>query len=243
MHMKIGNYEKFDAEVNDIIDAYDYLVKGIDKKAKKNKTGRAYGGIVRSGKGKMVESITEQICLIAWESLGGDTKRISFEKCVIRVPIKKNYIDRLKNVQLKNRILKDMDKYVYPLRTDVCINIDSKFSIGVECKAYTENAMLKRILVDFTLRKLLYPRLDCVLLQLESQLTGDYSEIRDITLGSYSTHTLLSYFDIDLNIITLLKGERKVDEPIHAELYYKALTKENICLAANVFKGLLKKYL
>jgi len=48
--------------------------------------------------------------------------------------------------------------------------------MGIECKAYTENAMLKRILVDFTLLKSIVPKANCVLLQLESQLTGDYSK-------------------------------------------------------------------
>jgi len=50
--------------------------------------------------------------------------------------------------------------------------------------------------------------------QLESQLGGDYSTDKDIIFGSRSTHTLLSHFDIDLNIITLLEGERKVKRPI-----------------------------
>ena len=33
----------------------------------------------------------------------------------------------------------------------------------------------------------------------------------------------MSYFDIDLNIMTLLDGERRVDEPIHLPEYYKPL--------------------
>jgi hypothetical protein len=94
--------------------------------------------------------------------------------------------------------------------------VDDQFKLAVECKAYTENAMLKRILVDFTLLKQVYPNLKFILLQLESQLGGDYSSGKIIKYGSPSTHTLLSYFDIDLNIITLLEGERKVDQPIHS---------------------------
>ena len=50
------------------------------------------------------------------------------------------------------------------------------------------------------------------LVQLESQLGGDYSELNDITYGSPATHALLSHVDVELKIITLLKGERKVDK-------------------------------
>ncbi len=53
------------------------------------------------------------------------------------------------------------------------------------------------------------------LFQLESQLGGDYSALEKPVYGSHSTHTLQSYFSCDLNIITLLAGERKVDKPIH----------------------------
>lgn len=47
--------------------------------------------------------------------------------------------------------------------------------------------MLKRILVDFTLFKQVHPNLKCVLIQVESQLCGDYSSpSKDIILGSHS---------------------------------------------------------
>lgn len=102
--------------------------------------------------------------------------------------------------------------------------------------------MLKRILVDFFLRKVVYPNLDCVLLQLESQLGGDYSALNAVTFGSLPIHTLLSYFDINLHIITLFRGERKVDRPIHKPEHYKPLTKEGLYKAIQVFQELLKKY-
>jgi len=116
--------------------------------------------------------------------------------------------------------------------------------VAVECKAYTENAMLKRILVDFTLFKTQFPDLNCVLLQLESQLTGDYSQIdKSVIYGSSTTLTLLSYFDVDLRIITLLEGERKVDCPIHKKEYFKELTEESVERAIQVFMEILKPYL
>ena len=101
--------------------------------------------------------------------------------------------------------------------------------------------MLKRILVDFTLLKTIYPKLNCCLFQLESQLTGDYSEIsKSIIYGSHSTHTLLSYFDIDLNIFTLLEGERKVNEPIHKKDFFKPLEKVNLIKTIENFIEILK---
>ena len=103
--------------------------------------------------------------------------------------------------------------------------------------------MLKRILVDFTLLKTIYPKLICCLFQLESQLTGDYSEInKPIIYGSHSTHTLLSYFDVDLNIFTLLEGERKVDAPIHKKEFIKPLEKESLIRTIEKFTEILKEH-
>ncbi len=131
--------------------------------------------------------------------------------------------------------LQSVDKQVY---------IKDNFILGIECKAYTENAMLKRILVDFKLLKTLYPNIGCYLFQLESQLGGDYSELNEKTYGSAPTHTLLSYFpDVNLNIFTFLKGERKVDEPIHKHQYFKPLEESTILRAIQILSNDLRKYL
>ena len=120
--------------------------------------------------------------------------------------------------------------------------IDKKFVIGIECKAYTENAMLKRILVDFHLLKTKYPNLSCYLFQLESQLGGDYSELNRKTFGSHPTHTLMSYFDdVELKIITFLKGERKINRPIHK--FFKPLEKKQIVYAIKLLAGDLSRFL
>jgi len=62
-----------------------------------------------------------------------------------------------------------------------------------------------------------------ILFQLESQLTGDYSELNDIIFGSPASNTILSYCDVNIDIITLLKGERKVKKPIHNPRFFKPL--------------------
>ena len=227
-------------EVLLLINAYEFLVKNIDTKAKDNLDDRAYGGVVRAGKGLLVESMAKSLVEIAWKELGGDPQRLSLEKQTVRIPIKSEYVEKIKSPEVKEYIKKNIGDFYYTLKTDVHVYIDEKFKIAIECKAYTENAMMKRILVDFTLFKQIYPNLSFILLQLESQLGGDYSANSSVTYGSPSTHTLLSYFDIDLNIITLLEGERKVDKPIHKSKYYKSLRVESLMTALEVFKKLLK---
>jgi len=231
--------KKISKDIKSLINAYEFLVKGIDTKAKEAED-RAYGGVIRAGKGMLVESLAKGLIEIAWKELGRDLKRLSLDKETVRIPIKKEYIERIKSPEVKQYIKENINDFYYPLRTDVHVHVDGKFKIAMECKAYTENAMLKRILVDFTLFKQVYPDLAFVLFQLESQLGGDYSTINHIKYGSPSTHTLLSYFDIDLNIITLLEGERKVDRPIHKPEYYKALREESLLIALDFFKSLLK---
>ncbi len=233
-----NNIEK---EIQEIINAYDYLIRGINKKAHVTE-GRAYGGIVRAGKGKLVESIAKQIVLIAWHLLKGDPNRLEFRNKKIKIPIKRDYINKIKNPEFKKYLFNNIDRCHYLQKSDLHIFIDNKFVIAIECKAYTENAMMKRILVDFTLLKGANPNLDCILLQLESQLGGDYFQLGNIIFGSFPTHTLLSHFDVDLYIITLLKGERRVDQPIHIPQYYKPLTKNSVLNAITVIKNLLKRY-
>jgi len=236
--------DKLTKELKRIISAYEDLVKGIDRSAKEKEKleGRAYGGILRAGKGKLVESIAKELFRIAWEDLGNDENRLKFRNGKIRIPIKdvKKYVQRLKNHEVRKYILKNSNEMFYEIKPDIQVYIDNRFKVYIECKAYTEVAMLKRILVDCTLVKHIYPDVKFLLFQLESQLGGDYSKIyKKVNVGSPSVHTLLSYFDIDLNIITLLRGERKVDEPIHKEKFFKPLELKSLKKAIEIIKELL----
>ncbi|HHE38867.1 MAG TPA: hypothetical protein ENL20_09885 [Candidatus Cloacimonetes bacterium] len=104
--------------------------------------------------------------------------------------------------------------------------------------------MMKRILVDFSLLKTIHSQISCYLFQLESQLGGDYCDLKQVTFGSRSTHTLMSYFpEVKLQIFTFLKGERKVDRPIHRSEYFKPLAKKRIKKAIMLLASDLKKYL
>jgi hypothetical protein len=225
--------------IDEIISEYNSLVKGIEFAAK-NSDDRAYGGIVRSSKGKLVELICQDLVKIAWNEAGGKENELSFENKKIPIPIKKDYISKINSPEIKKWIKTNVKDFIFYAKVDIHIFINDNFVLGIECKSYTENAMLKRILVDFTLLKTIYPNLNCCLFQLESQLTGDYSEIsKPIIYGSHSTHTLLSYFDIDLNIFTLLEGERKVDEPIHKTDFFKPLEKSSLIRTVEKFNEIL----
>lgn len=205
---------------------------------------RAYGGVVRSVKGKLQEHITEEIIKIAWQSIGGKNSRITINSGKQRIPIQKEYVGQIEDDEVKKYILSNISDYYYALSVDKQVIIDGKFAIGIECKAYTENAMIKRILVDFSLLKTVFPDIICYLFQLESQLGGDYCDLNEVTFGSKSTHTLMSYFpEVKLKIFTFLEGERKVDKPIHKQEYFKPLEKMQVEKAISLLATDFQKFL
>jgi len=228
-------------KIEEIIKTYESIVKVVDKKAREDKN-RSYGGIIRSIKGWLQEYMTEEIIKLAWDNIKGDAKRLEINSKKHKIPIQRIYVENIKDIEIKNYILNNIKKYYYSLSVDKQVFVDNKFVLGIECKAYTENAMLKRILVDFSLLKTSYPEINCYLFQLESQLGGDYSKLNKKTYGSYPTHTLMSYFpEVNLNIFTFLEGERKVDKPINK--YFKSLNKNKIKEAVELLSFDLKRYL
>jgi hypothetical protein len=56
-------------------------------------------------------------------------------------------------------------------------------------------------------------------------------------------HPIMSYFDVDLNVITLLEGERRVNEPIHNSIHYKELKKDILEIGIDSISCLLKRYI
>lgn len=237
-----------DESLKKLIYLYDESVKNISSKAKNledREKKRAYGGIVRASKGSLVEFLAEELIKISWHQLGQKKDRLAFITEKIKVPLDKKYLNKIKDKDIKEYIEKNISKFYYGIRSDIHIFIDETFVAAVECKAYTENAMLKRILVDFTLlKKSTGKELDFILFQLESQLTGDYSKIyKDKILGSYSTHAIISQFDVQPTIITLLEGERKVNKAIHNKEFYKSLEKESLVKCVNTLNDILRKYI
>lgn len=237
--MKHSNQVK----LNRLLDIANHKIQGIDMIAQVD-ADRAYGGVIRATKGKLLEELCKELVIIAWDEMGGERSHLSFSDKTIKIPLKREYLNKIKSAEVRNWIESNISDFHFNAQVDVHVMVKEKFVLGIECKAYTENAMLKRILVDFTLLKSQFPRLKCGLLQLESQLTGDYSDIdKDVILGSHSSHTLMSYFDVDLNIMTLLKGERKVDRPIHKEGYFKPLLPQNAEKCIDVIKSLLIEHI
>lgn len=229
--------------ISDIISTYENVVKVVDSDAHQQDANqqRAYGGVVRSVKGKLQEYITKSLIMIAWDELSGDLSRIEINSKKIQIPLQEKYLSKLEYQEVRDFIENNISQYHYGLSVDRHVFIDGKLVLGIECKAYTENAMLKRIMVDFNLLSTIYPNLSCYLFQLESQLGGDYSELNIIDYGSRSTHTIMSYFDIKLNIVTLLKGERDINNPIHKN--FKELKKERLEKAKNILKQDLQQYI
>ena len=227
--------------IDDIITTYNSLTANIDTVV--NDSDRAQGGIERSIKGATVESFARSLVTIAWLELGGNMQDIRLTKGSVKVALQPSYLDKIQDDDVKKHIQNNLQNYTYSFRIDVPVYIKDELVMAIECKAYAENAMLKRILFDGSLIKRASPNTEIVLLQLESQLGGDYSDIfKEKIYGSTSTHTLMSYFDYKLHILTLLEGERKVDKPIHKKEFYKPLKQKSLENVVAFFKAHLRAY-
>jgi len=182
------------------------------------------GGALRSLKGTLVETMAEEIVLLAWKNIGGKPSCIKINKT--KYPIS------------------DGKENIYKLSQDKQVQIDDKFVLSIECKAYAEIAMYKRILVDAFLLKKYFPKLKFCLFQLESMLGGDYSIAVNHPKGSPSVKVLEYYFpDLDIEIITLLDGERNIKGEIHKKQFYKPLRPERLNHAIKYFEHTLREYL
>ena len=225
--------------LGDLLSQYNNDLIPAIQKAKKENPNRKKGGIERIEKGKFVESFTRNLVRRAWKDLKGKEQDIETQKTKpISVPLEKDYLKKvLKDKIIANYISKNIARYNYKFKIDVPVSIRGKLVLAIECKAFAENAMLKRILFDGFLVRKNNPQADIVLLQLESQLGGDYSSVfADKIFGSPSSHTLMSYFDYKLSIITLLEGKRQVNRPIHDPKFFKKMKMESLENAYNFLK-------
>lgn len=202
---------------------YKQFVTYYDFKIKETQS-ITYGGRIRALKGSLVETLCEDLVKQAWQDIKGSHERISIGRRVYY------FTDRR-----GNRYGLSQDKQVY---------IDGQFRLSIECKAYAELAMYKRVIVDCHILQSRFPDLNFCLFQLESMLGGDYAEDPDHPKGSPGVHVVNSFFPhIKLDIITLLDGERKVDQPIHKLPFYKPMRPQRIAFALNYFENVLSKYL
>lgn len=229
--------------VQDLLYVYKKTILGIDERAKKS--DRAAGGVQRSIKGALVELLAYELVKKAWSEIGGPPKELKVLKNKkVKVSLKRDYLRIIRDREVAKHIESNLPRYTYSFGVDVSAYIRNKLALAIECKAYAENAMLKRILFDGSLIKEMFPDAEIVLFQLESQLGGDYAEIYEKKhFGSESTHTLMSYFDYELSIITLLKGDRKVNKPIHKRNHFKEMERESLEKALFFFKRRLERHL
>lgn len=231
-----------ETKLNTLIEDYNRFVGGINEKATMSQD-RAYGGVIRSGKGALVEEIANNLVRIAWSDvLHQDSSRMEINKRKMSIGINDDYISRVSDPLVKDYVISHRGNLIYRFGTDLHVFVDKKLVLPIECKAYTENAMLKRILFDAVLMKEAKGASTYYLVQLESQLGGDYSELNEVTYGSPATHALLAHIDVELKITTLLKGERKVEKPIHKPGFFKELKMSNLEKAVKIFADDLKKY-
>ena len=182
-----------------------------------------HGGRLRALKGQLVEHICEECVKYAWSSMGGDPNRLSIGR--------------------KMYYFWDNEGNKYGLSQDKQVYIDRNFVLSIECKAYAELAMYKRVIVDCHILHSAFPELKFCLFLLESQLGGDYStEIHP--KGSPQVKVINSFFPhIKLDIVVLLDGERDVKKPIHKRQFYKPLNPKRVLYAINYFKNVLRPYL
>ena len=227
--------------IDDLLNVYNLLVENIYFRVQDKK--RATGGVERSVKGSFVEAFARGLIRRAWFDLVGTINDIRVDKGSVTVSLKKDYLKRVKDREIVDYIQKNIENYSYKFKIDVPVYIKENLVMAVECKSYTENAMIKRILIDGSFVKEVSPEAEIVLFQLESQLGGDYSDIfKERKFGSTSTHTLMSYFDYTLHILTLLEGDRDVNRPIHKREFFKSMKRETLENALSFFTFYLKKH-
>ncbi len=202
-------------------------------------------GQIRGAKGALVENMVDAIVSLAWHEIGGKPNRFDIRKRTGEITIEEDYVKNLTPDVLRNHIRENRGRYIYKVELDRAVEIDDNLILGIECKSYIENAMLKRTLKDFELVvKLLYPKLLFCVFQFENGLGGDYSEAgKQVHLGSEPTHTLLSHTPtVHLEIITLLDGDRKSSRAIHKPQYFKPLPIKNVESCVSKFRVLLELF-
>lgn len=235
---------QFHDRLTHIVAEYDRQMKDANARAKATaaSSGRAVGGVLRASKGHLQEWITEEIVTAALVyGAGIEHSRITIDSAKIPIKVQVGYRPLDPHPKVERALQHDRSRYYFKASVDRHVWLDGKFVCGIECKAYTENAMLKRILVDFRLLRTVHPNIVPMLFQLESMLGGDYHTCEWPCEGSESTHTLLSHFpDVPLHIVTLLHGERKVDRPLHQ--FSKPLTLQALQSAADRFLQAVKAH-
>ena len=236
------NKLKLDKGVTAIIQAYESIMLGSDQRSD-DSDDKAYSVILRSGKGELVESIAKTLVKLSWiYYLGQDAERLTIDNTKLKIPIKKDYISKMQPDNLRAYIEQNSGLIFYSLGADLHIWIDKTLALPLECKAYADSSTLRRVIADAMLFKEAQHVSKYILLQLESQLGSESIKNSSSPYGNLSIHALLSYFDVELEIVTLLSGERKADKPIHKKEFFKPMSRESIYSAIGRVTKALQTY-
>lgn len=211
MEKKIKNLQN---ELNQIILSAENKVDLIKKR-----TSRASGGIKRMAKGDLVEEIYSRIIKFCLDEKKSKLKLINkmgnLPKNVNKVPILKvsqNYIN-LKNLKFTDKEL--ATGYEDKFDGFIIDNQDIKFVL--EYKAYSENTMLKRCLVDASIAQIFDKNINYCLCLLQSHLH------QNERLIGYNAHSLMDFFyqkfKVNVDILILVKEPRVINEDIIKKKY------------------------
>lgn len=226
---------------------YAEQMKALAEKADSaSDSGRARGGVLRSMKGSIVETLVDKVVNAAAARAG--IAEVSVERSRVKLPIRPEYIGEIEDTDVREHIQANLKDYIYTYNIDRVVKVVGTPVVAVECKAFAENAMLKRIVVDARLVRSEWPDVTYLLFQLESQLGGDYSESLLGKFGSKQSHAIVSrlgdglVLGQNLVIMTLLRGGRLVDAPIHDSAFNKELTTQSVDEAIDWFATALRSY-
>lgn len=227
-----------DLQIQSIIDYYDMVMEDLYEETNPGK--------IRSKKGNLVEEIARRLVKVSWGNyLEQSENRLKQdkEKKAIKIIDVEAYIQRYGESPIVETIKSKKNTIKYNFGTDNHVYIDGTLVLAIECKSYTESAMLKRIIYD---RRMLYefaPEANYVLLQLESALGGDFALCSRASFGSNQYHVFMSREQTNIDVITLLEGRRDADNPIHRRENGKELKKEHLVYAVEVLAKILEQHI
>lgn len=218
--------ERIDGNINDLIADYDTTISGLFNEQN--------GGKIRGAKGRLVERLANSIVRLVWDDVllqSHDRLQINNEKEKIYVKDSDLFLQRQRlDDSARDRIINHFDTVYYDFGTDVHVKVDGQLAVAIECKAYTETAMLKRIIFDSMLMDEALPDATHCLFQLEAAFSDDQYNV------------LMSHHSHNIDVLTLLDGKRNSQKPIHREAFFKELTKERLITVIEYFEDVLSSF-
>lgn len=113
------NHPQVGRLINESVKIYESVVRGIDDSAQMQNE-RAYGGVVRASKGKMVETMAKNLTQAAGAGSGNDKERLKFNlHRKYKIPIKSEQVDNTADDEMRNEILAHIQEYNIKHGTDV----------------------------------------------------------------------------------------------------------------------------